>query len=256
MITVKNLHKSFGSKKVLNNVSLSLNEGETLAIIGLSGTGKSVLLKHIVGLIKPDSGEVFVDDIEITKIKGADLSEVQKKMGYVFQEAALFDSMTVAENVGFGVKNLTSLEEPEISRHVTKCLNMVGLTDIEGLKPSALSGGMKKRVGLARAIAYEPKYIFYDEPTTGLDPIMTDVISDLINHLKKKLSITSIVVTHDIKSAYKIADRIIMLHKGEVIFTGTPEQTKITDNAVVRQFVEGLSEGPIKVERTFGDTII
>jgi phospholipid/cholesterol/gamma-HCH transport system ATP-binding protein len=252
MIKVSDLHKSFGHKKVLTGVSFTVNEGETLVILGLSGTGKSILLKNIVGLVKPDKGSISIDGVEITGAKANVLSQVQQKMGYVFQEAALFDSLTVEENVAFGIKNLTNLKGAQISERVMQCLNMVGLSDIENLKPSSLSGGMKKRVGLARAIAYEPKYIFYDEPTTGLDPIMTDVISDMINHLKAKLSVTSVVVTHDIKSAYKIADRIMMLHKGEVIFTGTPEETKNTSNETVRQFVDGISEGPIKVEHTFG----
>jgi len=211
-----------------------------------------MLLKNIVGLVKPNSGSIFVDGTEITGAPASALREAQKKMGYVFQEAALFDSMTVEENVGFGLRTLTKLDEEEIKYRVVQCLGMVGLKDVEKLKPSALSGGMKKRVGLARAIAYQPKYIFYDEPTTGLDPIMSDVISDLIINLRKHLKVTSVVVTHDMKSAYKIADRIIMLYKGRVVFSGTPQETKETDNEVVRQFVEGSSHGPIETDRNFG----
>lgn len=251
MIKVQNLYKSFGKKRVLCGINIDVYDGETLVIIGASGTGKSILLKDIVGLVKPTSGKIYIDDVEITTCSSKDLQEVQKKLGYVFQEAALFDSLTIEENVGFGLKTLTKLNDEEISKRVTQCLNMVGLENVENLKPSELSGGMKKRAGLARAIAYQPKYIFYDEPTTGLDPIMSDVISDLIINLREHLKITSIVVTHDMKSAYKIADRIMMLHKGEVIFSGTPEETKNTDNPIVKQFIEGSSHGPIETDRTF-----
>lgn len=251
MIKVENLYKQFGSKKVLQGVNLEVHDGETLVIIGSSGTGKSILLKNIVGLVSPNSGSIYIDDIDITKCSSQDLRTAQKKMGFVFQEAALFDSLTIAENVAFGLRTLTKLEEDEILQKVKQCLAMVGLKDIENLKPSQLSGGMKKRVGLARAIAYQPKYIFYDEPTTGLDPIMSDAISDLIISLKDQLKVTSIVVTHDMKSAYKIADRIIMLDNGAVIFNGTPKETKETNNAFVKQFVEGSSHGPIETERNF-----
>ncbi|MCL2390502.1 MAG: ABC transporter ATP-binding protein [Endomicrobia bacterium] len=251
MIKVQGLCKQFGLKRVLRDVNLEVKDGETIVIIGQSGTGKSILLKNIVGLIKPTSGSIFIDNVDITKCSKTELRESQKKMGYVFQESALFDSLTIEENVAFGLRTLTDLDEDEIKKRVMQCLDMVGLKNVEGLKPSELSGGMKKRAGLARAIAYQPKNIFYDEPTTGLDPIMTDVISDLIISLRKHLKITSIVVTHDMKSAYKIADRIIMLYKGEVVFNGTPEETRRTDNAVVRQFVEGSSRGPIETDRTF-----
>ena len=222
MIKVENLYKSFETKKVLQGVSLEVKDGETLVIIGGSGTGKSILLKNLVGLIKPDSGKIFIDGIDVTKTDRKNLREIQKKIGFLFQEAALFDSLTIEENISFGMKNLTTLSEQEMKKRVSSCLNMVGLSsDIEKLKPSALSGGMKKRVGLARAIAYQPKYIFYDEPTTGLDPIMSDVIGELIINLKKELKVSSIVVTHDMNSAYKIADRIIMLYLGKVIFEGS-----------------------------------
>ncbi|MFA7073628.1 MAG: ABC transporter ATP-binding protein [Endomicrobiaceae bacterium] len=251
MIKVENIYKSFGQKKVLCGIDLEVKDGETLVIIGGSGTGKSILLKNIVGLIKPDRGNVFIDDIDITKADKSHIYEIQKKIGFLFQEAALFDSLTIEENISFGIKNLTNLNKEETKTRVSQCLNMVGLSDIEHLKPSALSGGMKKRVGLARAIAYRPKYVFYDEPTTGLDPIMSDVIGSLIMYLKKELSITSIVVTHDMQSAYKIADRIIMLYQGKVIFNGTADEVKKTNNAYVKQFVEGLRKGPIPVETTF-----
>ena len=259
MIKVENLNKSFETKKVLQGVSLEVKDGETLVIIGGSGTGKSILLKNLVGLIKPDSGKIIIDDIDVTKTDKKNLREIQKKIGFLFQEAALFDSLTIEENVSFGMKNLTNLSEEEMKKRVSSCLNMVGLSsDIEKLKPSALSGGMKKRVGLARSIAYQPKYIFYDEPTTGLDPIMSDVIGELIIHLKKELKVSSIVVTHDMNSAYKIADRIIMLYLGKVIFEGTVEKLKQTianpksvNDKMLKQFVDGSSVGPIPVEMSF-----
>lgn len=259
MIKVENLYKSFDTKKVLCGINLEVKDGETLVIIGGSGTGKSILLKSIVGLVKPDSGKIIIDGIDITKANKKSLHQVQQKIGFLFQEAALFDSLTIAENISFGMKNLTNLSEEEMKKRVTSCLNMVGLSsDIENLKPSALSGGMKKRVGLARAIAYQPKYVFYDEPTTGLDPIMSDVIGELIIHLKKELKITSIVVTHDMNSAYKIADRIVMLYKGYIIFEGTVEKLKetvsnpkTTEDDILKQFVDGSSVGPIPVETTF-----
>ena len=259
MIKVENLYKSFETKKVLQGVSLEVKDGETLVIIGGSGTGKSILLKNLVGLIKPDSGKIIIDGIDVTKTDKKNLREIQKKIGFLFQEAALFDSLTIEENVSFGMKNLTNLSEEEMKKRVSSCLNMVGLSsDIEKLKPSALSGGMKKRVGLARSIAYQPKYIFYDEPTTGLDPIMSDVIGELIIHLKKELKVSSIVVTHDMNSAYTIADRIIMLYLGKVIFEGTVEKLKKTiadpksvNDKMLKQFVDGSSVGPIPVEMSF-----
>jgi len=208
MIKVVDLYKSFNGKQVLRGVRLEIVDGETLTIIGGSGCGKSVLLKNILGLLKPEKGEVYIDGQEITRLENAQLLEVQKNFGYLFQGAALFDSLTVGENVAFGVRNMSNLSESGIRRRVDECLAMVGLRGIEKLKPAELSGGMKKRVGLARAIAYSPKYIMYDEPTTGLDPIMADVINDLILNLQKTLKVTSIVVTHDMKSAYKISNRI------------------------------------------------
>jgi len=252
MIKVKDLGKQFGDKHVLRKINFEVRDGETLVIIGSSGTGKSILLKNIIGLVKPTSGSVYIDGDNVTKSSPEELMKVHKKTGFVFQEAALFDSMTIFENVAFGLKTLTKMSEEEIKQRVAQCLAMVGLENVEKLKPSELSGGMKKRAALARAIAYQPKYIFYDEPTTGLDPIMSDVISDLIISLKENLKVTSLVVTHDMKSAYKIADRIIMLYDGSVIFEGTPAQTKKTKNPVVKQFIEGSSKGPIRTERNFG----
>ncbi|MDR3048749.1 MAG: ABC transporter ATP-binding protein [Elusimicrobiota bacterium] len=251
MIKIRNLSKSFGNKRVLSGLNFEARDGETLVILGSSGTGKSVLLKSIVGLMKPTNGSIMINGADITKCSSMELHEIQKKMGYVFQEAALFDSLTVEENVAFGLTALSDLSKKETTKRVEECLSMVGLKGIEKLKPSDLSGGMKKRVAIARTIAYRPQYIFYDEPTTGLDPIMSDVISDLIIYLRDNLKVTSLAVSHDMKSAHKIADRIIMLYKGDIVFEGTPKEVDETDNAIVRQFVSGSSQGPIEAERTF-----
>ena len=253
MIKLINLYKSFGTNKVLQGVDLEIADAETMTIIGGSGTGKSVMLKHIMGLVKPDKGEVYIDDVEITLLPEDKLLDIQKKFGYLFQGAALFDSLTVGENVAFGLRNLGTLSEEEIGGRVSECLVMVGLKGIERLKPAELSGGMRKRVGLARAIAYQPKYILYDEPTTGLDPIMADMINDLIIHLQQELKVTSIVVTHDMKSAYKISNHIAMLYEGKIVSVGTPDEIRHTKDPVVHQFIEGLSQGPIteNMERAF-----
>jgi phospholipid/cholesterol/gamma-HCH transport system ATP-binding protein len=245
VIKVSGVTKSFGSNKVLRGVDLEIFDGETLTIIGGSGCGKSVLLKHIIGLIKPDAGTVSVDNENLTNLNEKDLLKIQSQFGYLFQGAALFDSLTVGENVAFGIKNMSNIKGSELERRVSECLAVVGLKGIEHLKPAELSGGMKKRVGLARAIAYKPKYILYDEPTTGLDPIMSDVINDLILHLQKQLKVTSIVVTHDMKSAYKISDRIAMLYLGKIVAFGKTDEMRTSKNEIVHQFVEGLSKGPI-----------
>lgn len=229
-------------------MNLEIKEGETITIIGGSGCGKSVLLKHIVGLLKPEVGEIEIDGQEITRLGMEELAEVQKKFGMLFQGAALFDSLTVGENISFGLRMLTDLDEKEIKRRVSEKLPLVGMEGIEQLMPAELSGGMKKRVALARAIAMNPKYILYDEPSTGLDPIIADVINNLILNLQEKLKITSIVVTHDMVTAYKVSDRIAMLYQGRIEEIGTPEEIKETKNSVVRQFITGSSEGPIKMK--------
>ncbi|MDR3125005.1 MAG: ABC transporter ATP-binding protein [Endomicrobium sp.] len=246
MIKVENIYKNFGKQCVLCGVNLEVCSGQTVVIVGSSGVGKSILLKTLVGLIKPDSGSVIIDNVDITKCALSDLQKIQKKMGYVFQECALFDSLNIFENVAFGLRTLTNLDEQGIKNRVAKCLAMVGLKNVEHLKPANLSGGMKKRVAIARTISYKPNYILYDEPTTGLDPIMSYVISDLIISLKKGLNVSSIVVTHDMNSAYKIADKIMMIYEGKIIFSGTPEEVKSTDNEYVRQFVKGSSYGPMQ----------
>jgi phospholipid/cholesterol/gamma-HCH transport system ATP-binding protein len=245
MIEIIHLKKSFG-KPVLTDVTLTIAPGETTVIIGRSGCGKSVLLKHIIGLMKPDEGTLLVDGRDVTRMKGSELDQVRKRFGMLFQASALFDSMTVGENVGLSLSIHTNKTQEEIDERVRECLRMVGLSGIEALKPAELSGGMRKRVGLARAIAMNPEYILYDEPTTGLDPIMADIINDLILHMKHELSVTSIAVTHDMVSAYKIADRIAMLHDGVIRMVGTPDEIRSTDDPLVQQFIQGKAEGPIK----------
>lgn len=238
--------KSFGDKPVLRGVDLTINTGESIVIIGRSGCGKSVLLKHLIGLIQPDSGNIIIDGEDITQMSESNLYRIRRNFGVLFQGAALFDSMTVRDNVALELEEHTDKPEAEIDEIVAERLRMVGLPDIESLKPAELSGGMKKRVGLARAIAFDPRYVLYDEPTTGLDPIMADIINELIVNLKERLDVTSIIVTHDMVSAYKIADRIVMLHRGVIMYDGTPDDIKKTDNEVVKQFIEGRADGPIK----------
>jgi phospholipid/cholesterol/gamma-HCH transport system ATP-binding protein len=249
MIKIENLHKSFGENKVLDGVNLEIEKGETIVIIGRSGCGKSVLLKHIIGLLRPDQGQIFIDGEDVTSYTNEKLFKLRQRCGMLFQASALFDSMTVEENVGLGLREHRLLPENEIKEKVREKLKLVGLSGVEEVMPAELSGGMKKRVGLARAIAMDPEFVLYDEPTTGLDPIMADAINDLIIDLRNKLSITSIAVTHDIVSASKIADRIAMLYQGKIIFVGTPDEIKKSDNALVHQFITGSAEGPIKTIR-------
>lgn len=245
MIEIINLSKSFTRSKVLDSLNLIINAGEVIVIIGRSGCGKSVLLKHIIGLIKPDMGQVIVDGNDMTRLEEYEMDNLRLSFGMLFQGAALFDSMTVGENVGFTLREHTDIPEEEIRKKVANSLELVGLKGIEKLMPSELSGGMKKRVGLARAICNSPKIILYDEPTTGLDPIMADAINDLIIDLNNKLKVTSIVVTHDMVSAYKIADRIAMLYKGKIIAIGAPDEIKNTKDPIVKQFITGAAKGPI-----------
>ena len=245
MIEIVDLYKSFGEKKVLKGVNLTIQTGETMVIIGRSGCGKSVLLKHIIGVMKSDSGKVMINSQDLTQIEQKQLDQLRLSFGMLFQGAALFDSLSVGENVGFNLIEHTDLDEDVIKSKVNNCLALVGLEGIERLMPSELSGGMKKRVGLARAICMDPTIVLYDEPTTGFDPIMGDAINDLIKDLHDKLKITSIAVTHDMSSAYKIADRIAMLYEGKIIEIGTPEQIKNTKNPIVKQFITGAAVGPI-----------
>lgn len=245
MIEIINLNKSFGGHKVINGLNLKIEKGITCVIIGRSGCGKSVLLKHIVGILKPDSGQIFVAGKEVNKLNDQELEELRLKIGLVFQGGALFDSMTVAENVGFGLIEHNHLPRKELLERVEEALCLVGLCGIGNLMPSELSGGMKKRVSLARAICIKPEIILYDEPTTGVDPITADSINELIIDLHDKLKVTSIVVTHDMKSAYKVGDKIAMMYQGQIICEGTPEEIQRNDHPVVHQFINGLAQGPI-----------
>lgn len=246
MIRIVDLHKSFGSNSVLQGVYLEIEKGETMVVIGQSGSGKSVLIKHLIRLLKPDRGEIFVDEVEITRLEDEELHRVTRKFGMLFQGSALFDSMTVAQNVGFGLERYTEYNPEQIKELVAESLSKVGLRGVENLMPHELSGGMKKRVGLARAIAYGPEVILYDEPSTGIDPIRADAINDLINRMKKELRVTSIVITHDMASSYKVADRMAMLYQGQIIEIGAPEEIKNSKNPVVQQFIHGQAEGPIE----------
>lgn len=247
MIELIEVKKSFGENHVLRGVNLKIESGESMVVIGGSGTGKSVILKHIIGLIRPDSGQVVIDGKNIPELPERELNEFRKRFGMLFQGAALFDSLSVWENVGFGLKEHRALPEDEVREIARQKLAMVGLKGIEDRMPADLSGGMKKRVGLARAIAMDPKIILYDEPTTGLDPIMSDVINNLIREMDKKLSVTSVTITHDMKSAYKIADKIAMLYQGKILEVGTPDEIRETPNPVVQQFITGSAVGPIAV---------
>jgi len=248
MIEIRGLCKRFGRKVVLDGLDLTVARGENMVVIGGSGTGKSVLLKCVIGLLRPDEGEIRIDGEDITRMDGEELARVRRRFGMLFQGAALFDSMDVGENVGFALRRLRKFPEERIREVVEEKLSLVGLREIQRLMPAELSGGMKKRVGLARAIASEPDILLYDEPTTGLDPIMADVINDLIVSLRERLGVTSITITHDMASAYKIADRMAMLYKGRIVDTGTPEEIRNTANPVVAQFVQGRARGPITDE--------
>ena len=245
-IEIKDLIKSFNDRVVLNGINLKVYKGETLVIMGGSGCGKSTLLRHMIGTHKPDSGSVFIKGQDVTKLKESEFDKIRKIYGMVFQNAALYDSMNVEENIALALREHTKLAPDIISIMVKMKLELVGLRGFEEFMPSQLSGGMRRRVGLARAIAMDPELIFYDEPTAGLDPIVAGVIDKLILDLSKKLHITSIVVTHDMKSVFSIADRIIMLYEGKVIAEGAMEEIKNSTDPRVQQFVSGSPEGPIK----------
>ncbi len=248
MIEIIDIHKSFDNNYVLRGLDLDIEKGESMVVIGGSGSGKSVLLKHIIGILSPDEGKVLIDGVDLTTLKEFELYEVRKKFGMLFQMSALFDSLSVWENVAFGILRNKSIPEREAKAIAVQKLKLVGLIGAEDLMPAELSGGMKKRVGLARAIAHEPQVLLYDEPTTGLDPIMADAINDLIVTMKNTLSVTSVAITHDMSSAYKIADRIAMLYEGKIIEIGSPHEIKNTTNPIVRQFITGSALGPIKIQ--------
>jgi phospholipid/cholesterol/gamma-HCH transport system ATP-binding protein len=241
-IELRDVHRTFGKNDVLRGIDLEVVEGETLSLIGYSGSGKSVLLKHIVGLITPDRGEVLVDDKNVNQLDVEELNEVRRDVGYVFQFAALFDSMSIADNVAMGLRRVPGLYEEEIVARVRECLALVDLDNVEERYPSELSGGMVKRVGLARAIATRPKYLLYDEPTTGLDPVTATVIDRLIIRMKEDLGVTGIVITHDMESAFRISDRIAMLHEGRLRVIGTVREIQESDDAFLRAFIEGRPE--------------
>ncbi len=234
------MKKRFGDKDVLQDANLDIFQGETMVIIGKSGTGKSVILKHIMGLMQPDGGRILIDGEEITNPQEVDIYKIRQKLGMLFQGSALFDSMTVGENIAFAVREHKHPPEDELQKLIADCLEMVDLqAKVAALMPAELSGGMKKRVGLARVIAMKPEVILYDEPTTGLDPITSDTINELIMNMQRKLKVTTIVVTHDMVSAYRVSDRIAMLEKGEIIFVGTPDELRSSRNPFVQQFIRG-----------------
>ena len=242
MIEARDLKKSFGAQPVLEGVNLSIAEGESVVIIGRSGGGKSILLKLLVGLIRPDSGEVIIDGENIAAMNERRLLLVRHKFGMLFQSAALFDSMTVAENVGFALRREKNLTPAELNRRVSEALEMVDLPGTEAKKPSELSGGMRKRVGLARAIVYRPEIVLYDEPTTGLDPVVSDSIDQLIVRVRDRLNVTSVVVTHDMRSARRVGQRILMLRQGKIYAEGTPDQIFSSSDPVIHNFVNGISD--------------
>lgn len=241
-IQVRNLKKSFGTHTILDGVSFTIESGESLVILGRSGGGKSVLLKHIIGLLKPDAGEVLIDGENIVGMNERELLRVRRKFGMLFQGAALFDSMTVKENVAFAFRRERKMSEAEISERVSDVLAMVDLPGTENKKPSELSGGMRKRVGLARAIIYKPDIVLYDEPTTGLDPVVSDSIDQLILRVRDKLDVTSVVVTHDMRSARRLGQRVLLLHDRKVYVCGTAEEVFESKDPVVRKFIDGVSD--------------
>jgi len=242
MIEVRALKKNFGPHRVLDGVSLRIEQGESVVIIGRSGCGKSILLKHLIGLIQPEEGEVLVDGENISRMNERELLRVRRKFGMLFQGAALFDSMTVEENVGFLLHREGNHTAAEIAQRVTDALDMVELAGTQSKKPSELSGGMRKRVGLARAIVYRPEIVLYDEPTTGLDPVVSDSIDKLIVRVCERLKVTSVVVTHDMRTVRAVAHRVLMLHQGRIYTEGTPEEIFGAADPLVRRFVEGISD--------------
>ncbi len=249
-ISIQNIHKRLGGRRILNGINLDIQEGETMVIMGGSGCGKSTLLRALVGLLTPDDGKILIFDQDMTSASDRDKDEIRKRFGMLFQGAALFNSLTVGENVALPLREHTKLDD-EIIRIIVKVkLELVGLTGFEGFKPYEISGGMKKRVALARAIALDPKIVFYDEPGAGLDPITASVIDHLIIDLSKKLGITSVVVTHEMKSAFRIADRVAVLHQGKVAALGNPSDIENSDNPYVRQFINGEIDGPISFQET------
>ena len=245
-ISLQHLYKAFGTKQVLNDMSIDIAKGESVVIVGGSGTGKSVTLKHIIGLLQPDKGHVIVDGEDIVAMKPLDLNRFRQRYGMAFQEGALFDSMSVFENIAFPLRRHTKMSEAEIAKRVNECLSLVHLERGAGDKrPSELSGGMRRRVGFARAISLQPEILLFDEPTTGLDPVISDVVADLIVEMDQTLNTTTVTITHDMKVAFKIADRVAMLYQGHIVEEGTPEEFQRSTNLIVQQFIEGRADGPL-----------
>jgi len=248
MISLRHVYKAFGDKPVLVDMSIDIARGESVVIVGGSGTGKSVTLKHMIGLLRPDSGDVIIDGEDIVHMKPLDLNRFRRRFGMAFQEGALFDSMSVFENIAFPLRRHTKMTEEEIRARVEECLEEVHLHGVDGKRPSELSGGMRRRVGFARAISLQPEILLFDEPTTGLDPVISDVIAQLIREMDVKLATTTVTITHDMKVAFKIADRVAMLYRGRIIEDGTPQQFQASTNPIVQQFIEGRAEGPLTAD--------
>lgn len=245
VISLQHLDKALGGKPVLRDLSVDVERGESLVIVGGSGQGKSVTLKHIIGLMRPDRGRIVIDGTDICTLPAAELNPFRRRFGMAFQEGALFDSMSVFENIAFPLRRHTKMTEAEIRARVEECLDQVHLHGVDGKRPSELSGGMRRRVGFARAISLKPEILLFDEPTTGLDPVISDVIAELIVEMDQTLNTTTVSITHDMKVAFKIADRVAMLHKGHIVEEGTPEEFQRSANPIVQQFIEGRAEGPL-----------
>ncbi|MGZ7031930.1 MAG: ABC transporter ATP-binding protein [Thermoanaerobaculia bacterium] len=245
VISLQHINKSFSGKEVLKDMSIDVHRGESVVIVGGSGSGKSVTLKHIIGLMQPDSGHVYVDGQDLCCMKGAELNRFRRRFGMSFQEGALFDSMSVFENIAFPLRRHTKMSDAEIRWRVDECLNEVHLEGVQSKRPSELSGGMRRRVGFARAISLQPEILLFDEPTTGLDPVISDVVAELIVEMDEKLHTTTVTITHDMKVAFKIADRVAMLYQGHIIEDGSPTEFQASTNPMVRQFIEGRASGPL-----------
>jgi phospholipid/cholesterol/gamma-HCH transport system ATP-binding protein len=247
-ISLQHLWKAFDGRQVLRDMSIDVERGESLVIVGGSGTGKSVTLKHIIGLLRPDKGRVLIDEQDLTTMSDVELNRFRRRFGMSFQEGALFDSMSVFDNIAFPLRRHTKMGEREIRDRVMECLDDVHLEGVAKKRPSELSGGMRRRVGFARAISLKPEILLFDEPTTGLDPVISDVVAELIREMDQKLGTTTVTITHDMKVAFKIADRVAMLYHGQIIEQGTPEQFQASKNPIVEQFIEGRASGPLTVD--------